>query len=45
MCVSLKLQTSKAKLLEFLSGFVVKYGKKLLPYVVDIKVCWFVYGK
>ncbi|XP_052761107.1 DNA-dependent protein kinase catalytic subunit-like isoform X2 [Mya arenaria] len=32
-----EFQATKAKLLEFLSAFVEKYQKKLLPYIVDIK--------
>ena len=33
-----QLQGCKAKVLEFLSEFIEKVGKKILPYAVDIKV-------
>lgn len=33
-----QLQSCKANLLIFLSGFIQKVGKKVLPYAVDIKV-------
>ena len=33
-----QLQGCKAKSLEFLSEFIEKVGKKILPYAVDIKV-------
>ena len=33
-----QLQGCKAKALEFLSEFIEKVGKKILPYAVDIKV-------